>query len=84
MSNAETDEAIAPKARKRLASLLRMPLDAIQKTVGPKTPGDTGQWLCITCGALPQNQIEAGSHERQNPKHRFAWRSFTSGRIEAP
>lgn len=82
--NAEPNERISPKARQRLAALQRIPLASVQETVESKSSGDRGQWLCITCGALPQNQLEAGSHERKYPRHRFAWRSFVSGRIEAP
>ena len=49
--------------------------------VQPKAPGEKGQWVCIDCGALPENNMQAHSHTKS---HRLAWRSFDSGNIEAP
>jgi hypothetical protein len=31
-------------------------------TIKPKAPGSAGQWVCIDCGYLCQNQIDAHNH----------------------
>lgn len=52
--------------------------------VQPKAPGTKGQWVCITCGDLPQNNWQANTHEEEHPKHKLAWRNFESGKVEEP
>lgn len=82
---AKAGDTIETKARERMARAQgQRPLDHMPTVVEPKTEGDAGQWFCITCGELPQNQMQAGSHETEHPKHKLAWRSFASGNIEAP
>lgn len=60
------------------------PIERIETHVAAKTSGGGGQWFCIDCGAFPENQFMAGSHEREKPKHRIAWRSASTGNIEEP
>ena len=51
-------------------------------TVAPKSTGDHGQWVCIDCGELPQNNMMAQSHASS---HRVAWRNADNdGRLEEP
>lgn len=86
MPNAKVGDVISEKARKAYAKALggRVPLAAIETHVTTKTEGQGGQWFCIDCGAFPENQFMAGSHERDKPKHRLAWRSASSGNVEEP
>ena len=54
------------------------------RTVVAKIAGSTqGRWICIDCGELPVNNLEANCHEAEKPKHRLAWRGHT-GRLEEP
>lgn len=51
-------------------------------TVREKSAGDNGQFICIDCGDLPQNNMMAQSHPKS---HRIAWRNFDrDGRLEVP
>ena len=80
---AKAGDAITERARKKLAAALggNYPIESVPHRVEPKGPGTTGQWFCITCGDLPRNNMEAQGHPE---RHGLAWRSFTSGKIEAP
>jgi hypothetical protein len=87
MITAKAGDKITERARRALRRRLgggRMPLEAIQDEVVAKSAGDRGQWFCIDCGELPRNNLEAHSHQEESPKHRLAWRDFTSGKIEEP
>lgn len=67
-------------------------------TVADKGDGNSGQWVCISCGTPLENQIDKDNHCRgKAPKktclknalgvparHVLAWRSFVSGEIEMP
>lgn len=83
---AKAGDKITEKARKRLAMCMggNYPIDAIPTAVEPKGAGQAGQWFCITCGDLPQNNMSAQIHADDHRTHRLAWRSFDSGKIEAP
>lgn len=67
--------------------------------VHPKTEGDSGQWFCITCCVPLQNNFDKDSHctlrapkktalvgsdQLEPARHVLAWRSFISGKMEAP
>jgi hypothetical protein len=78
---AKGGDKLTKKARERLARLMGAPIGAIETEVAPKTEGATGQWICITCGDPFANNMEADGH---TPKHKLAWRSFVSGKIEEP
>lgn len=79
---------ITEKARKRLCEAMgaNFPLEHIPQKVEPKGDGKAGQWFCITCGDLPQNNLMASAHvgTTWGKRHKLAWRSFDSGKIEAP
>lgn len=80
---AKAGDTITEKARKKLAAALggNYPMEHVPRQVEPKGPGQAGQWFCVTCGDLPRNNLEANGHAE---KHKLAWRSFDSGKIEAP
>ncbi len=82
---AKAGDKFAMKARRALANAMgKAPIENVPSGVSPKTDGDAGQWFCITCGSLPKNNLEASGHQRSKPTHPLAWRSFVSGKIEAP
>lgn len=85
---AKAGDVISADARRRLAKLLggprRLAISAIQIAVAPKSAGTNGQWICIDCGELPQNNMQAWGHMDERPGHRLAWRNFESGKIEEP
>jgi hypothetical protein len=70
-----------------------------EQEVHPKGEGNSGQWICCSCGLAFSTQIEKDLHafgskpSRRNhmtvtlgpkAKHILAWRSFVSGLIEVP
>lgn len=91
---AKVGQVIQEKARRKyaraLGHILGTPREAelmeanVPKSVMPKSDGNDGQWFCIDCGELPQNNWQASSHESEKPKHRLAFRNFSSGDIEEP
>lgn len=82
--NAKAGDKISDKARKAYARAIgNAPLHIVDTVVQPKTTGQGGQWFCIDCGELPQNNFSANTHEREKPKHRLAWRSVANN-IEEP
>lgn len=86
MARAKEGDEITATAREKLATAMggRMTAERLPTHVGAKAEGERGQWFCATCGELPQNNMQADTHERSHPKHKLAWRSFDSGKIEAP
>lgn len=78
---AKAGDVVTAKALKALA---RAGGHAVETIVRPKTEGNAGQWFCIDCGELPQNNMGAWGHAEAHPKHRFAWRNFKSGELEEP
>lgn len=77
---AKAGDKITAKARK----VLEQRLGYTPETVQPKAEGAQGQWFCITCGDLPQNNFQAQTHRDECPKHKLAWRNFESGQVEEP
>lgn len=79
-TTAKAGDAISKKAR----SVLKNALGLEQEVVLEKSPGNAGQWFCIDCGLSPENNMQMWGHQEAKPKHRIAWRSFTSGLVEEP
>lgn len=68
--------------------------------VFPKSEGSLGQWICVTCCKVLENQfmkdvhcarpaprksaLVGSSDELPKAKHVLAWRSFVSGKVEEP
>lgn len=80
MPRAKAGDKLSKKANDRLFKQFKIVLGDVE----PKSSGNSGQWLCIDCGELPQNNMMAWAHSDQHPKHRFAWRNFDSGKLEEP
>lgn len=82
---AKAGDIITEKAREKLAAAMggNVPIVCIPDRVVAKTDSKEGQWFCITCGALPQNNMQASTHESEHPSHRLGWRGAT-GDIEEP
>lgn len=79
---AKSGDMISAKAGAKLRKRFRGLFDSREAClVHPKSEGDGGQWLCIDCGEVFANNLEASSHPKS---HRLAWRSFTSGKLEVP
>jgi hypothetical protein len=70
-----------------------------EQEVKPKGEGNTGQWICCSCGLIFSNQMQKDSHafyEKPSRKrhmtlvlgepasHVLAWLSNISGDIEVP
>jgi len=83
---AKVGDKIEPAARKRLAKAMggRLTAEDMPTEVSPKTDGSQGQWFCVTCGELPQNNMQCWGHQDDKPMHKMAWRSHDSGKIEEP
>lgn len=81
MAEAKAGDVIGKKARNVLRKT-----GHDQESVMNKGEGNEGQWFCIDCGLFPENNFQAIGHASgkyaTHPKHRLAWRSFVSGKIE--
>lgn len=78
---AKAGERVSLRAINRVSKLTRG-RTSLGHTVEPKSPEPGGQWICIDCGELPQNNMSAWQHADAHPKHRLAW--LIAGRIEEP
>jgi hypothetical protein len=75
---AKAGDEVSKKALGKLVARLRGPSPAVNRVVQPKTETEGGQWFCIDCGELPQNNMEAHSHAgdskyASHPGHRLGW-----------
>lgn len=55
------------------------PILKSQTHVAPKRPGQTGQWVCVTCGERFRNNLHAFAHPTT---HALAWQNYRTGDVE--
>lgn len=70
---AKAGEELAAKAVKRLTGTFPHMRDLLVGDglrVQPKSDAKSGQWGCVDCGEMLQNNMSAQGH---NAKHRLAW-----------
>jgi hypothetical protein len=81
---------ISEKARKALIRVFgERHASTVPACVAAKAenPSGRGSWVCVDCGYLPCNNMDAWSHAEKHTTrspHRFAWRNADSGDWETP
>jgi hypothetical protein len=81
-------DTLSARAGAKLRKVLSAPLfehyfgTPAKCRVAPKSDdGAVGQWICIDCGELPENNFAMHSHPKS---HRIAWLNRTAMRVEVP
>lgn len=83
MRIAKTGEEISPRAASKLRKTThffeRILTSKEACTIAPKSESQNGQWVCVDCGEVFQNNMQAHGH---TSSHRRAW--WTGERFEEP
>jgi hypothetical protein len=70
VADAKVGDVLTAEAIRELYK--RHPLFKVQDKCA--LPNPRGQWVCIDCGEAFNNNMQAGSHEKDKRGHRLAWK----------
>ena len=80
MTTAKNGEKIGPKALQAFKKRYKIELP---ETVVAPCGAQDGQWLCVVCGEVFPNNLQAHSHVSEKKGHKLAWRCSCS-QVESP
>lgn len=94
---APAGSTIPERARRAFAARYRH--QELPEKVGPWSPDQAGQWICVSCGTGMENQIAAHNHAAGTPERKdrrapggfrgcsspcFAWRDSKGDIVQGP